>query len=223
MTTFSEPKIAYASLGFSHLDLASLSCSDMIEGMQCAVHLLEHSQYLCDQKQGGASRLCQEVTRITNERAQLCLERRRAPRKMQLPPDTLLTLPVQFKQRVFGVLCVAMDREYPDRPALPLLSMQLMARVCSWILFTLEQSHFLLGQEQLLDYHVYGSLTPREQEVLYLMYQGYNLDQIAERLCIAPGTVSKHRQHIYECLGVHCQRDALLAAYHMGLISLMED
>jgi DNA-binding NarL/FixJ family response regulator len=66
-------------------------------------------------------------------------------------------------------------------------------------------------------------LTKREREVLALMCRGYNQEAIADLLCISPATVGKHRQHIYEQLGVHCERDALLVAYQTGLFSLIDD
>ena len=59
--------------------------------------------------------------------------------------------------------------------------------------------------------------TRREREVLDLMCRGNNQDAIAEKLCVSPATVGKHRQHIYEQLGVHCERDAILVAYQAGL------
>jgi DNA-binding NarL/FixJ family response regulator len=70
---------------------------------------------------------------------------------------------------------------------------------------------------------MYEPLTKREKEVLELMFRGRNQEEIADQLCIAPATVNKHRQHIYERLGVHNERDALLAAYHIGILSLLDN
>jgi DNA-binding CsgD family transcriptional regulator len=41
-------------------------------------------------------------------------------------------------------------------------------------------------------------LTPRQQQVLRLMAEGYIRESIAERLGIAPGTVDHHCGRIYE-------------------------
>ncbi|MBA2678504.1 MAG: response regulator transcription factor, partial [Ktedonobacteraceae bacterium] len=68
----------------------------------------------------------------------------------------------------------------------------------------------------------YGTLTKREREVLMLMCLGHDQKTIADRLCISPTTVGKHRQHIYEQLNVHNEHDALLAAYHLGFFSILE-
>ena len=112
---------------------------------------------------------------------------------------------------------------YAEQLAIPLPVAQLLAQTCSWILYAIEQSTFLQGQCHQLEYQVNGPLTKREREVLTLMCRGYNQETIAELLCIAPATVGKHRQHIYEQLGVHSERDALLAAYLTGLFSIIED
>lgn len=55
-----------------------------------------------------------------------------------------------------------------------------------------------------------------------LMCLGHDQKSIADKLYISPATVGKHRQHIYEQLGVHNEHDALLAAYHLGFFSILE-
>lgn len=55
--------------------------------------------------------------------------------------------------------------------------------------------------------HVAGSslaeaLTERESEILELVAAGHTNAQIAETLWIAPGTVRKHLENVYEKLGV---------------------
>ncbi|HVB22257.1 MAG TPA: helix-turn-helix transcriptional regulator [Ktedonobacteraceae bacterium] len=194
-----------------------------LNDIQQVTYLLSLGQILCGQLHGGVSRLCREIRAITQDRAQICLGRQKAFKRVQLPPATILTLPVQFKHHVYGVLCITSDPLNPEQPAIASPVAQLLAQACSWLLFTLEQAAFVQGQCQHLDYQMDGPLTKREQEVLSLMCQGYNQDAIANLLHIAPATVGKHRQHIYEQLGVHNERDALLAAYHSGLFSLIDD
>lgn len=203
------------------LETENFSCTEVVEDMQHVVYLLKIGQVLCEQGQEGLALLCEEVRQTTQARAHLCLGQARTVKKMNLPSGTLLTLPVQFNRLVYGILCVVSDPQVPNRLALSLPVAQLLAHTCSWLLYTLEQSNFLEGQCQTLDYQVHRSLTKREHEVLSWMYRGYRQDKIADLLCITPATVDKHRQHIYECLGVHCERDALLAAYHTGLLSLV--
>jgi ATP/maltotriose-dependent transcriptional regulator MalT len=195
----------------------------ILEDMQVVAHLLGLGQMLCGHVHGAATRLCQEVKLVTQGRAQLLLGRQVLTKRVQLPASTLITLPVQFGHLMYGTLCIAFDLAHTEELAIPLPIAQLLAQTCSWLLYAIEQSTFLQGQCQQLDYQVHGPLTKREREVLALMCRGYDQEAIAEMLCISPATVGKHRQHIYEQLGVHCERDALLAAYHIGLFSIIED
>jgi DNA-binding CsgD family transcriptional regulator len=59
-------------------------------------------------------------------------------------------------------------------------------------------------------------LTGRENEVLAWVAAGRTNAQIAEILSIAPGTVKKHLEHIYEKLGVSSRTDAAVTA--IGLV-----
>lgn len=200
-----------------------VSSTTSVEDVQLVTHLLSLGQMLCEQIKCDVSRLCKEVKYVTQGRAQLCFGRKGSMKGVQLPANTLLTLPVQFGYQVYGVLCVASDPLHLEELALSLPVAQLLAQTCSWLLYTMEQSAFIRGQCQQLDFQVHGPLTRREREVLALMCQGYSQEAIADILSIAPATVGKHRQHIYEQLGVHCERDALLAAYHTGFFSLIDD
>lgn len=46
-------------------------------------------------------------------------------------------------------------------------------------------------------------LTPREEDVLFLLAQGKSISEVADDLVIAKGTAKVHVRHIYEKLGVH--------------------
>lgn len=48
----------------------------------------------------------------------------------------------------------------------------------------------------------YAELTPREREVVELVAEGKTNAQIAAQLWVAPSTVKKHLEHVYEKLGV---------------------
>jgi DNA-binding CsgD family transcriptional regulator len=58
-------------------------------------------------------------------------------------------------------------------------------------------------------------LTRRESEVLAWVAEGKTNAETAERLSIAPGTVKKHLDHIYEKLGVSSRTEAVVTA--MGI------
>jgi len=48
----------------------------------------------------------------------------------------------------------------------------------------------------------YALLTPREREIVVLVAEGRTNAQIAVQLWVAPSTVKKHLEHVYEKLGV---------------------
>ncbi|HXH89151.1 MAG TPA: LuxR C-terminal-related transcriptional regulator [Gaiellaceae bacterium] len=50
--------------------------------------------------------------------------------------------------------------------------------------------------------NVYAELTPREREIIELVAEGKKNAQIAAQLWVAPSTVKKHLEHVYEKLGV---------------------
>jgi len=61
-------------------------------------------------------------------------------------------------------------------------------------------------------------LSPREVQVLRLMAEGATNQEIAERLCIAPGTVKNHVTNILGKLGVGDRTQAALKARDLRLI-----
>lgn len=199
------------------------TCTSIEEYVQRITHLFSIGQRLHGQTHEWVNRLCQEVLLVTEGHAQLILGNQKSLKDQQRISDASISISVQFGQRVYGALYVTIDPTYPQSPALPLFIAQLLAKVCSWLLYAFEQSAFLQRLCQGLNYQEHRALTKREREVLALMLRGYSQEGIAKQLCIAPTTVCKHRQHIYEQLGVHNEHDVLLAAYHLGLFSLIEE
>ena len=55
----------------------------------------------------------------------------------------------------------------------------------------------------------HAALSPREWEVLRLIVAGVNLNQIAEQLNLSPKTVTTHKTHLMEKLGVGTNADLL--------------
>ena len=62
----------------------------------------------------------------------------------------------------------------------------------------------LLLEEQ----HRMPRLTPREREILDLVAEGRTNMEIAERLCVSPGTVRRHLENVFRKLGVHTRTAA---------------
>ena len=65
-------------------------------------------------------------------------------------------------------------------------------------------------------------LTPREQEVLKLVAEGYNNQEIADQLTLSPATVQTHRSNIMGKLNLHRRTELTKYAIKHGLISLDE-
>ncbi|NVL89887.1 MAG: response regulator transcription factor [Desulfobacterales bacterium] len=66
----------------------------------------------------------------------------------------------------------------------------------------------------------YGSLTPREQEVLRLLAEGLSTKETAEKLFISPKTVENHRANIMKKLGLHSTIELVRYAARLGLIDV---
>ena len=75
----------------------------------------------------------------------------------------------------------------------------------------------LVGGALLLEEERYPPpLTEREREILDLVAAGKTNAEIAEAIWIAPGTVRKHLENIYEKLGVHSRTAAIAALHHVS-------
>jgi DNA-binding CsgD family transcriptional regulator len=122
-------------------------------------------------------------------------------------------------------------RQYADRRILVRREMESFGRISSEgfvaaepeVLFVLA----LVGLARLLSPSLVRALAPdstlgltrREIEVLAWVAAGKTNAQIAEMLSIAPGTVKKHLEHIYEKLGVSSRTDAAVTAIGVVIAS----
>jgi len=66
----------------------------------------------------------------------------------------------------------------------------------------------------------YGSLTPREQEIMRLLAEGLSVREIAEKCGISPKTVENHRASIMSKLDIHSTIELIRYAARLGLIDL---
>lgn len=62
------------------------------------------------------------------------------------------------------------------------------------------------------------TLRPQEKQVLFLSAQGYNVPQIAEKMCRALDTVKTYKRALFERLGVRSITEALTVAINQGLL-----
>lgn len=66
----------------------------------------------------------------------------------------------------------------------------------------------------------YGTLTPREQEVMRLLAEGLSSRDIAEKLFISPKTAENHRANLMKKLNLHSNVELIRYAARLGLIDL---
>lgn len=63
-------------------------------------------------------------------------------------------------------------------------------------------------------------LTPREREVLTRLVRGESTASLARTMKITRSTARSHVQSVLTKLGVHSQREAVIAAARYGLVSV---
>lgn len=63
-----------------------------------------------------------------------------------------------------------------------------------------------------------SSLSPREEQILKLLAEGYSSKEIAEQLVISPSTVYTHRSKLMEKLGLNSRHELIQYARRQGLI-----
>ena len=61
-------------------------------------------------------------------------------------------------------------------------------------------------------------LTPRELEVVKLLAEGHTSDEVAEILVISAKTVNRHRENVFEKLGMHNRVELTRYAIRRGLV-----
>ena len=66
----------------------------------------------------------------------------------------------------------------------------------------------------------YETLTPREQEVMVLLSEGYSAKEAAAKLFISPKTVENHRTNIMNKLGLHSTLELVRYAARLGIVDV---
>jgi DNA-binding CsgD family transcriptional regulator len=100
---------------------------------------------------------------------------------------------------------------------------QLLAQLCGLVLRLAECQtlvHYQLHQMPAVTR--IEPLTPREQEMLLSLARNESEEATAGRLGITLETVRKHRRRLYEHLGVHTAYQAVLHAFALGLLDLLD-
>ena len=189
---------------------------------QLLPHLLHVGETLLGETHGVFDRLSQEIDLVTHGQVQLVLEQETSE---QPPLSTPLCLPVQFSGRFYGMLCIPLGPADDPSPAIPWTIASLLARLCGWLLYTIELTAMLpeLRQAHAQAHQAPTSLSERERDILALMCQGYTSEATATRLHIVPATVRKHREHLYAQFGTHTVRETIFAAFNSGQFYPIDD
>lgn len=183
--------------------------------------LFEVSQDLCDDiHQKDTNNLVSAIQEIIQGKAFIIFHSQQA--KVHLSSKAHSSFAIQFGKTIYGVLYIFADPVDTTQPSLSPILAELLAQLYGWLLYTCEQAAIVQGQYRRLEYQVYGKLSKREQEVLTLLCRGFTQEKVANELNIAVSTVIKHKQRIYYQLGVHNENDALVVAYHTGIVSLVK-
>ena len=67
---------------------------------------------------------------------------------------------------------------------------------------------------------VYGTLTPREQEVMRMLAEGLSSKEVSAKLFISPKTAENHRANIMRKLGLRSTMELIRYAAKLGLIDV---
>jgi DNA-binding NarL/FixJ family response regulator len=87
----------------------------------------------------------------------------------------------------------------------------------AWERFCNEVLEFTAVKDSAASEHpAFGTLTPREREVLALITEGLGNAQIAQRLSISEKTVRNHISNIFDKLGVWSRAQAMVFANEHG-------
>ena len=146
--------------------------------------------------------------------------------KEKSPETAVLALTMHEDDHYFFEMLHAGASGYVLKRAAPDEVVQAIRTVCRGEVFL----HPMMAKRLVTDYinradkneseKAYSNLTPREQEVLTLIAEGYSNAEIANDLYISIKTVDRHRENIMRKLNMHSRIDLVKYAIRTGLIDL---
>ena len=103
--------------------------------------------------------------------------------------------------------CVSQGKKYIDH--------SLSEKLCEWFVFMNEPV-----TEELTGADKYGELSKREQEIFRLIAEGFDLNEISDKLCVSYKTVTTHRTSIMRKLGLSTPKEIVQYATDVGIVDL---
>jgi DNA-binding NarL/FixJ family response regulator len=126
-------------------------------------------------------------------------------------------------QEITGAICKALEGGCPvDQGVATQALLGLLGRSQKEPLPSLGKNSLSASVERTLA-ALPASLTPREEDVLRLLTQGFSNRQIAHSLFISLSTVKKHVERILSKLGVSTRTEAAVKASRMGLLDSQDE
>lgn len=74
------------------------------------------------------------------------------------------------------------------------------------------------SKKRLLSTHKKEILTSREEEVVFLLCEGYQAKEVASRLGVSPRTVETHKANILKKLGFNNMVELVRYAFKVGIV-----
>jgi DNA-binding CsgD family transcriptional regulator len=191
-----------------------------LDPMQFLARLLHLRQTLMVEPHAMVEALCHEVAFASQGQAHLRVYSKHG--RLTRVPASWQSFPVEIDGREYGTLSFAPNAAAPDQPVVPVPVAQVAASICALLLYRIELLLLNKGRSPSGNTPITPTFTPREREVLALLCRGDDLQAIANALHITEDTAGQHRRRIYAKLGVHNEREAILAAFSLGLFFPLE-
>ena len=211
--TLQNAHIAQVSNGSDLVDPVRIDFEAIID------QLSNSSQQLCRQFEDSANYLCQSLVTLSQGKIHFDLHKATSPVFLTFSA-TSFHVSVTYLNRMYGTLYILLESGQiaPDGST-SISAIHRLAERCAWLLYTCEITVLIQSQCQHLNPNVQSDLTQQEKNVLFHLCCRRTKDEIAEILSISSRTVDKHKQHIYEKLGVHNEYEVVFTAYNLNLFS----
>lgn len=139
---------------------------------------------------------CRELAFYTHGQIQLMLMGRNDLRGEQIPLNKRSFKTTVQGERTYGMLVLLFAPQEADAWHVAVKHTEMLARVCGLLLWMFEFTCSVLLPLRGKDELRIASLSPREQDVLRLLCQGWNFQAIGQRLGIQKETVERHQREI---------------------------
>ncbi len=174
-------------------------------------------------------RLCQEVARCTRGQIQLVLNVRNHLKDAPAPNEEGFKTYVRFGSETYGWLVLLSASEQAEEWYPTPGQRQMLAGICGLMLWMFEFACSVLLPLRETERLKSVRLSPREQEVLQLLCQGWRFQDIVRQLDMEEATVQRYQRSIRASLKEPLEPDTVSAlevsvlAYLAGLFSPLTD